>query len=60
MGFDRSLFVDPSAVDGYECAICHDVVEEPSGCTKGHTCAPCSAAATKPPHASRWLRTADS
>jgi hypothetical protein len=39
MGYDRAQFLLPDsvpAVDGYECAICHDVVCDAASCQQGH------------------------
>jgi hypothetical protein len=37
MGYDRALFVgDLPAVEGFECAICHDVIEDAVLCQQGH------------------------
>jgi hypothetical protein len=37
MGYDRALFVgDLPAVEGFECAICHDVIADAVLCQQGH------------------------
>jgi hypothetical protein len=39
MGYDRAQFVvagSVPAVDGYECAICSDVVCDATSCQQGH------------------------
>jgi hypothetical protein len=38
MGFNHALFVRPESVAGYDCALCLEVVEEPTLCQSGHTC----------------------
>jgi hypothetical protein len=38
MGYQRALFVREASVEGYDCAVCLDVVEEPVQCLQGHTC----------------------
>jgi hypothetical protein len=39
MGFSHALFVRPESVAGYDCALCMDVVEEPTQClTHVHFC----------------------
>jgi hypothetical protein len=40
MGYDKDVFIsEVPAVDGYECVICQDVVEDAVLCEQGHTCA---------------------
>jgi hypothetical protein len=40
MGYDKRIFVsEVPDVDGYECVICHDVVNNAVLCLQGHTCA---------------------
>jgi hypothetical protein len=37
MGYHRALFVREASVEGYDCTVCLDVVEEPTQCHNGHT-----------------------
>ncbi len=47
MGYDKAIFVsEVPDVDGYECVICQDVVEDAVQCQQGHTCAPRGATRT--------------
>jgi hypothetical protein len=63
MGYDRAQFVvqgSVPAVDGYECAICHDVVRDATSCLQGHRraarCAPVHAQHTSVPAVFGWFR----
>jgi hypothetical protein len=42
MGFPSALFtvqgVTPPRMEDWECAICHDVVDDAALCQQGHTC----------------------
>jgi hypothetical protein len=39
MGYDKGIFFsEVPDVDGYECVICQDVVEDAVLCQQGHTC----------------------
>jgi hypothetical protein len=38
MGFPHALFLKQKSVKAYDCALCLEVVEEPTLCQSGHTC----------------------